>query len=188
MVKNKKQISLAEKTEQILLTMPRIIATQIGKDLLLQKQQETKLNFEIKKLQIQNKKLSDKITFLKKKNTTASKKQAIQTQKALQKTQQGLLSLIREGEALKKQTQTLSKKKAMYAALQAQILNFKKDWDKKGSSKASKRRVKPKVTEMKKMPVTLVTEPQEGQLLEIIETPEPVEVEYVQEESMENVS
>ena len=40
--------SLAEKTEKILLTMPKIIATQIGKDLSVQKNQENKLNLELK--------------------------------------------------------------------------------------------------------------------------------------------
>lgn len=200
MIKNKKQNSLAEKTEQILLTMPRIIATQIGKDLVIQKQQENKLNLELKKLELQKKALTEKMMMLKKKNTAASKKQAKTVQKSLQKTQQMISGLTRDLQAVKKQVQTLSQKKSMYSALQVQLVSFQKEWVKKMSSKAmakakpkakvkaKKRSAATKMTEMQKSPLSMANQTQASQLREIIEVPVQEEAEFAQEELVENVS
>jgi hypothetical protein len=204
MIKNKKQNSLAEKTEQILLTMPRIIATQIGKDLVIQKQQENKLNLELKKLELQKKTLTEKMMMLKKKNTAASKKQAKTVQKSLQKTQKMITVVARDLQAVKKQVQTLSQKKNMYTALQAQLVSFQKEWVKKMSSqakakakpktktkakvKAKKRSASTKMSEMRKSPLSMTNKAQASQLMEVMKAPVQEEAEFAQEELVENVS
>lgn len=182
---SQKQASLAEKTEQILLTMPKIIATQIGKDLIVQKQQATKLNLELKKWDLQKKKLAEKITGLKKKNTTAAKKQAKIAQKALQKTQKMLSFLNRSVDLVKKQIQVLTQKKAKYNALQAQLLSFQKDWVKKMSTAT---RAKKKKATNKSSLNSRALFPQESGVLEIIKNPAETESEFAEEESRETIS
>ncbi len=193
---NQKKNNLAEKTEQILLTMPRIIATQIGKDLVVQKQQENKLKLELKKWELQKKKLVEKMAALKKKNTSAAKKQMKTTQKSLQKTQQMISFYARNLELVKKQIHSLSQKKTKYNALQAQLMSFQKDWAKKMSAtKRKKPKVRTKKSEKTAKSSSLAQGstpkarfPEGEQIIEIIEIPAEEERGFAREEAMEDLS
>jgi len=181
------QASLAEKTEQILLTMPKIIATQIGKDLTAKKQEEIKLNLELKKLELQKKRLTEKIPALKRKDTSVAKKQVHTSQKSLQKIQQQIAFLIRNQELLKKQSHLLTQKKAMYIAFQDKVIHFKKEWIKKMGQKvkpeAKIKTEKPiviqKLSEKQNSPVVITKLSQESKILN--EAPVNEQAEFVQE-------
>ncbi len=183
--------SLAEKTEQILLTMPKIIAAQIGKDFLAHKKEEIKLNLELKKFELQNKKLTEKILSLKRKNTPLANKQINASQKMLRKCQQQLKLLTRDRELLQKQLKTLAEKKAMYQAFQAQLHSFKKEWLKKMSNKAqaeskvkvvAKNKTKVKKLSDKKERSPVSNLPQESKMTEVLEiAAAQEETEFAQE-------
>lgn len=139
----KRQISsLAEKTEQILLTMPRIIATQIGKDLVALKQQQNKLKIDVKKAEILKKKCLTQQVLLKKAKTAAARKQLTKNQQALQQTTALITMLTRSIDLVSKQELALTKKRDKYTALQAQLIRFEKEWVKKPSAKKSKIKAK----------------------------------------------
>jgi|GEM_PF-5645688 len=140
--KNNKQSILAERTEQIFLTMPSIIVAQITKNLLIQQAQEKKLNIQLKKQEIQKKKLTQKILELKKKNTAAAKKQLNSIQKLLKKAEQFIQEVMHALQAAQKQSQILVQKKAKFLALQDQMRAFEKDWLRK-MNKNAKLKTKP---------------------------------------------
>ena len=192
---NKRQTSLAEKTEQILLAMPKMIATQIGKDLVLQKQQEVKLKTEAKKLELQKKTLDSRFADLKKKTTQAAKKQAKNTQKNLQKTTKELTSLSRDLATTRQHIENLTQKKGKYSALQAQLANFEKEWAKNSSKKPTETAGKKKNQTQSKTQTKTRSETETGQgynptsnyenesqILEVIDMPSSEKIEFSQKE------
>lgn len=195
----KKAESLAEKTEQILLTMPRIIAAQISKDLDLLKQQEGKLKLQLSKAMVQKKKLLAQFSKLKKTKTAAAKKKLIAGQKLLKKTTD-LASMLAYGlEALLKQTSALAHKKAKYSALQSQLGKFAKEWSKKakqaGSAKAkAKTKTKTKIKAKSKKTVRKKTKKNNNdysasaQVIEVIEMPVRREFDSSNEEPTEQMT
>ncbi|HVY53244.1 MAG TPA: hypothetical protein VHA13_01855 [Gammaproteobacteria bacterium] len=149
-LKNKKANSLAERTEQILLSMPRIIAAQIAKDLQVLKNQESKIKADLKKNELQKKKLTLRLTGLKKASTAAARKQIKVIQSQVKKLT-SLTTMFSKGiTTIAEQTQALAKKRNKYMALQNQLIAFEKSWNKKtkkGKAKTSSvRNSKTKVT------------------------------------------
>jgi len=140
-----RQGSLAEKTEQILLTMPKIIATQIAKDLAILKQRESKTKTEQKKIEAQRIKLHKQGADLRKKNTPATKKRLKKTQLSLKKQIELLEGLTQAVTQIQKQTELLTEKREKYSALHTQLQKFDKEWSKKPLKKKM-----PKKTTVKK--------------------------------------
>ncbi len=139
--------SLAEKTEQILLTMPKIIASQISKDLLLLKKQQSKLKDDLRKADTKKQQLQQQQQMLKKKMTPAARKKIAALQKESQKSVK-LLTTLKHGMSLvNKQAAELSQKKEKYTALQMQLGKFQKEWAKKPLKKTvtvKKKKIKAK--------------------------------------------
>lgn len=77
--------SLVEKTEQILLTMPRMIAAQTGKDLVLLKQQAAKMKKDLSKAVQKKKTAIQRQIVLRKQKTAYAKTKAKNLQKLIQK-------------------------------------------------------------------------------------------------------
>lgn len=141
--------SLAEKTEQILLTMPKVIATQINKDLVLLKKQLSKLKVDLRKEQAKKQQLSKQQTVLRAKKTAAAKKQTSKLQQMMKKTVKLITTLEGGIELINKQATELSHRKEKYIALQSQLSQFQKSWAKKAGKKLSspkKAKIKTKST------------------------------------------
>lgn len=131
---------LAEKTEQILFSMPRIIVVQINKDLKLLKKQEIKFKHNLKKIERQQKKLLPQHNQLKKKNTQLARRQGKIIQQKIQKLVKLAETLSEAIEAISLQTLMLTKKKSKYEALQKQLIQFEKRWHKNASETVKKKR------------------------------------------------
>jgi hypothetical protein len=183
--------SLAEKTEQILLTMPRIIALQISKDLTVLKQQENKLKNDHQKASSHHRKMMDNMRVLKTKNTPSAKKQMQALQKKTLKASQEVNMYVRALEALGKQAQALTQKKEKYSALQMQLMKFQKEWAKKPQKPAaSSKKSKIKAKSMKPARKSAEPWPQKetrdnsfmgAEVMEVIELPDQRESMLIQE-------
>lgn len=174
--------SFAEKTEYILLTMPKIIVTQIDKDLVLLKKQLGKLKDDLRKADVRKQQLGQQQMVLQKKKTPAAKKKVNTLQKIMQKTVKLMTALKRGTELVNKQIAELSQKREKYHALQSQLSQFQKTWTKKPSKKLSrskKDKIKSKNITLSKKQTN--ARPGFTQSIETIKLPLQTEVEFDQE-------